>query len=57
MNNIRVTCATIGFGRFVRIFENLLEMVEKGPLVSMCSKIALCRLEESFFSSFLHITC
>jgi hypothetical protein len=54
VNYIRVTCVTIGFGRFVRILENLLEMVEKGPLVSMCSKIGLCRLEELLFSSFLH---
>jgi len=49
VNYIRVTCVTIGFGRFVRILENLLEMVEKGPLVSTCCKIGLCRLEELFF--------
>jgi hypothetical protein len=57
VNYRRVACVTIGIGRFVRILENLLEMVEKGALVSMCSKIGLCRLEELFFSSFLHITC
>ncbi len=53
MNYITVTCVTIGLGRFVRILENLLERVEKGPLVSMCSKIGLCSLEELFFSKFL----
>ncbi len=57
MNYIRITCVTIGFGRFARILENLLEMVEKGPFVSTCCKIGLCRLEELFLSSFLHITC
>jgi hypothetical protein len=44
VNYRRVACVTIGIGRFVRILENLLEMVEKGALVSMCSKIGLCRL-------------
>jgi hypothetical protein len=49
---------TIGFGRFVRILREPIGNGRKGTISFHCvTKLGLCRLEELFYSSFLHITC